>query len=138
MSFAKLDELISKKMPVDYWEDEQLFVAQDIIACFVERDWLDAQANFRDKSDEWKCRFLQSISGSANIFVASKIMVSCLESESEAVVEAAIDCLRNVSEELKISLTEEQIETVRAVNLKGGISGRIAGILLSKLDKNHN
>ncbi len=62
MSFKVLNDLISKDMPIDYWEDDQLFVAQEIVAHLSEDDWGAIAHSWPLENNAWKRRLIQSIS----------------------------------------------------------------------------
>lgn len=133
MSFEKLDNLISKNMPVDYWEDDQLFSAQEIVEDFSENDWVLMEESIPAKSSEWKCRLIQSIGDSKGNNVAIKTLLNFIEETNPDIVELAIDSLRNIIPLSGLVFSENQLKVIENLISKGGIAGRVANELKQKI-----
>lgn len=139
MGFQKFDALISSKMPVDYWEDDQLFVAQEIAESFTGEDWSQATSALPTKNSEWRTRLLQSISECRDSDDAILVILDCLDDNDENVVEYAVDSLRGyvgTAKFISTGITENQFKRIEGLRDRGGVIGKVASDLLGKI-KNH-
>lgn len=136
MGFKKFDTLISSKMPVDYWEDDQLFAAQEIAESFTDDDWSQVSSTLPTKNSEWRIRLLQSICECKDSADAIAVILDCLDDSDGQVVEYAVDSLRGYvgSEQLiSIRLNEDQVKKIEGLVDKDGVVAKVASDLLSKI-----
>jgi len=118
-------------MPVDYWEEDQLFEAQKIVGQFSEDDWNSLEHAFLSKNNNWKCRSIQSIGDLKSTRVVL-ILLKCLDESDLDVVETAIDSLRLIVPEGGIELSKSQQRVLEKMISKSGIRGKVTCDLKQK------
>lgn len=113
--YEELDEYLSSSFSIDYWYDEGVVIATDILRKFDKSDWEKLLRNILSKPTEWQTRFAYSTSDIINENVLeSLVLLSGIENDE--LFETCIDSLRvlaNSNSKFKVSndkVIKEKVE----------------------------
>jgi hypothetical protein len=90
--FNNLDELLNETS-VDYWSDEGVTIAQEILVGLGDDEWAHLAHKARAESSLWKRNFCDALSHPRSLR-AGKLLVEFLSDPDQVVVLAAADSLR--------------------------------------------
>jgi len=93
--FQQLDAVLAGDYSGDYWADEVVLMARDIVERLTPPDWASVRTAWRSRSSKWQIRFADVLSrGPAH--TVSPILVDMMESDDDEVVITAADSLRTL------------------------------------------
>lgn len=98
--FDKLDEYITEfeneDYAMDYWYDEGVFIAQEMIQDFEKEDWMILLSDLTAKSIGWKRRLAYCLHDGSDLNQLD-ILLKLIDTEDSELFELAVDSLRNFS-----------------------------------------
>lgn len=112
--FNKLDEYIrefeNEDFAMDYWYDEGVFIAQELIQDFEKEDWIVLLSNLTDKSIGWKRRLAYCLHDESDLNQLD-ILLKLIDTDDSELFELAVDSLRGFTgkESKKIIQNNPQI-----------------------------
>lgn len=133
MSFKELDKMLLKEVPIDYWEDELVIIAQELVESLKEEDWKQMIKVMKSKNSEWKRRLSQVIDEAEENKFALDILLILMEDEDIMVSIAAIDSLRVVIQYNDYVFSDFQKNIIDNIIDRGGVYSRIAKELKKKV-----
>lgn len=94
-AFMQFDGYLSEDFPDDYWADEGILDAHQMVREFVEADWMELQHAWKHRSEAWQIRCAQVLPHGAPEFSVPALL-SMLNSDYREVRMMALDSLREV------------------------------------------
>lgn len=92
--YKELDEYLSGLFTEDYWYDEGVVVAQEILLEFGEGDWNKLLDDIFSKPIEWQIRFAYCADNEVNDEVMIKTLILLAEIDNDELFVTCIDSLR--------------------------------------------
>ncbi len=98
--FDKLDEYITEfeneDYAMDYWYDEGVFIAQEMIQDFEKEDWMVLLSDLAAKSIGWKRRLAYCLHDGSDLNQLD-ILLKLINTDDSELFELAVDSLRSFS-----------------------------------------
>lgn len=116
--FKEFDEYISEfeadDFAIDYWYDEGVFIAQEMLQDFTEEDWNVLSLNLPVKSIGWKRRLAYCLHDGENI-KQLEILLELIDSDDSELFELVVDSLRSFSNEESRSIIQNNEKLILKV-----------------------
>jgi HEAT repeat protein len=90
--FSDFDKYLRSSFSIDYWSDEGISRAADMVLEFTEKDWAELVNSFPKQNENWLVRCAESL-GDVENNSALDTLLNLLNSQSEEVQIAALDSL---------------------------------------------
>ena len=132
--YQELNKMLIADMPIPYWEDEQQFLAQDLVQTFGDADWVELSEDWRGKSPSWQQRLCQTLSEAVSSDIPVGIVIELTADESYDVSLAAVDALRTMDVS-NLKGNSELIDRVSELSKGGKIAQAVCNDLLKKLNR---
>lgn len=133
--FGELDECLSNEYSVDYWSDDVILYAGELIQNFSSVDWDNLEAIWISKTPDWQNYLAQTLAwGDSD--KAVPLLLKLLSSDNEEIVISATDSLRDIQENIHPIIIAPELEThLRQVALqtKSALSAQTINIFLDKM-----
>ena len=132
--FFELDKYLSNDYSINYWEDEVLSKAEELVTRFSEDDWLNIKRKWEEKPSLWIKYFAQTLSVGIPKY-SIPILYKIIDSQNDEISIIAIDSLRCIDSNLVKSLiTPRLITKLKELKVKNsGINLLIINELFKKL-----
>lgn len=128
--FSDFENYLKLYFLTDYWYDEGIVIASDILANFNEQDWNDLKDRYNLNDHQWMIRCAEVLD-SASHPVSSEILIKFLTSKDENIIVAAADSLRSKS---IFQFPKDAIENLNILAKQGSEPVRaVVGNLLEKI-----
>ena len=92
--YDELDKYLLCNFPIDYWYDEGVDIAREIISGFKEYDWKILLEEISKKDVEWKKRIAYCLYNCENPY-EWLLLVELLHTEDDELLEISLDSLRS-------------------------------------------
>lgn len=106
--YEKFNEYISSEFSHDYWQDEGIDQTIDILYKFNERDWERLNSEIQAKDTPWKIKLANCL-GDVDIPYSKNILLFFIGEDSEELLEASVDSLRNMDLSKMSSSEKEKV-----------------------------
>ena len=117
MVYDRLDKYLSGYLPMDYWYDEGVDIAREIIADLKPCDWEMLLEKVSTKDVEWKKKIAYCLYDRDKEY-GSSLLLELLDTEDEELFEIALDSLRGfVDKEIAVSLVRDPVLISKMVKL---------------------
>ncbi|MBN0989739.1 HEAT repeat domain-containing protein [Amphritea pacifica] len=90
--FSNFDKYLGTSFSIDYWSDEGISHAAEIVSEFTEKDWEELISSFPKQSENWLVRCAESL-GDVENNSSLDTLLNLLNSQSEEVQIAALDSM---------------------------------------------
>lgn len=134
---AFIGEMCQEDMVEDYWYDEGVLEAEEMLKKFSFKDWKLLQENIKNKPAKWQERVIYSFDGE-NSEQELEIILSIIHTSDKEVLLTCVDTLRsimNVDMESEICLSPKLIEKIQAMaDSEQIIVKKISNDFLKKLE----
>lgn len=110
--YKKLDELLSGYFNIDYWYDEGVIIAWELLHKFEDDDWNELLDNLLSKSVEWQTRFAYSIDKDIDNKMAVESLFILSKTDNDELFVTVIDSLRCVVEKINMSIMDNNSHIV--------------------------
>lgn len=97
-TFSKLNRLLNAPTGIADWEDNQKFIAQDLLEDFQESDWAHLEETWQTQNADWQERLCQVLGAPHPHRVAIEILMQILEGSDSNLSLYAADALREFDE----------------------------------------
>ena len=92
--YSELEEYLLGYLPADYWYDEGVDIARDIISGFKEDDWKELSERLSLQNNEWKKKLAYCLYDEDNNFELQTLL-KLLDTNDEELFEICLDSLRS-------------------------------------------
>lgn len=92
--YDEFNEYISSEFSHDYWHDEGIDIALDMLYKFKETDWVRLSNDLPMKNTYWKVKLANCLGDVDNPY-ARDLLILMVEKNNGELLEASIDSLRN-------------------------------------------
>lgn len=92
--YNELDKYLLGYLPMDYWYDEGVDIAREIISDFEECDWKMLLEEISNKDIEWKKKIAYCLYNHDNRYELL-LLLELLDTEDEELFEISLDSLRS-------------------------------------------
>ncbi|HMU64694.1 MAG: hypothetical protein U1E82_07205 [Nitrosomonas sp.] len=137
-NFNEFSRYISKNFTIDYWEDNAITYAKQLISKFRTEDWEILESNWIKKPSHWRNYCAQVLSSGAPKF-AVRILLDMINNLDDELTISAADSLRsmdiNFADLIISSSILERLKQIR--NKDSKITTLIITDLLNKLSISH-
>lgn len=100
--FAEYEDYLRQDFSINFWSDEGICAACEILSKFSDEDWNTLAQRWRGNTNDWKVRCAETIDSHSSQLVM-EILLDMLEEADSDVVVAAADSLRSFTQaELRI------------------------------------
>ncbi|HYD64813.1 hypothetical protein [Azospirillum sp.] len=132
-SFSEFDEILGAEASDDYWSDELVVIARDVVTSLSDADWNTLNDTWRRRSGEWQER-LASVLSWVEPARATPLLVTMIESEDDALSLAAADSLGTIAAAVPASsLSPAARARLEAIAGKGRLNAMVVDNLLKRL-----
>lgn len=98
-------EFAEEDFAVDYWYDEGIDIAEDMLYKFEDNDWKVLLETTSDRTIEWQKRLASCMHDGSNI-EQLKVLLRLLETDDSELFEIVVDSLRGFTSEESINLIQ--------------------------------
>jgi len=88
--FSDFDKYLCSSFSIDYWSDEGISQAANIVSEFTENDWEELDSSLSNQNESWQIRCAESLGDVENNY-SLDILLTLLNSESSEVQIAVLD-----------------------------------------------
>ena len=132
--FQELDEYLSKDYSIDYWSDEGVLYAHQLIETFTSADWDDLDIAWRNRPQQWQSYCAQILPWGDKDRAMHLLFEMVQMSDDELLISAA-DSLREFdATQLSPHVTPQIKERlIQAANRHPGITAKVIDQLLMSI-----
>lgn len=98
----------------DYWYDEGILIAEDMLQKFENSDWESLLQELPQKSVGWKCRLAYCLHDPESM-KQLEVLLMLLETDDETLFEISLDSLRSFKDNQKV--IQKRDEIVKKINV---------------------
>lgn len=135
--YDELDKYLLCNFPIDYWYDEGVDIAREIISGFKEYDWKILLEEISKKDVEWKKRIAYCLYNCENPY-EWLLLVELLHTEDDELLEISLDSLRSFINKETTEFLINNPEMICKIKKLYYNSGRPTQIILKDLIKKIN
>ena len=95
--YKKLDEYLSGYFKDDYWYDEGVIIAQEMLNKFTKNDWVNLIAELKMKPLQWQIKYAYIADAGINDKSIAKSLFLLMENDNEELNEVCKDSLRCIT-----------------------------------------
>lgn len=110
--FSDYKDYLSSGFSVNYWSDEGIDAAREMLDAFSDSDWGVLLQTWAVQSAEWRVRCAETIDSQSHP-AAAKLLLAMLHDSDDDVKIAAIDALRSLD---SLVLKPEDIKLISGLN----------------------
>ena len=92
--YDKLKKYLLGYLPENYWYDEGVYIARDIISNFTENDWKLLLEQLSEQNIEWKKKLAYCLYDDSNKYELFTLL-ELLNTDNEELLEISLDSLRD-------------------------------------------
>ncbi|WP_040214215.1 hypothetical protein [Clostridium polynesiense] len=125
--YEELNEYLSGQFSMDYWFDEGVIIATDMLRKFNESDWKKLLDDILVKPIDWQIRFAYCADNDINDEVLIKCLILLSSIDNDELFETCIDSLRVLANEENIGIISNEktiIEQVKKALPRCGVATR--------------
>ncbi|MBC7796090.1 MAG: hypothetical protein H7Z37_04365 [Pyrinomonadaceae bacterium] len=133
--FSELNECLSGDYSVDYWSDDVIGYASELIHNCTATDWDNLEKVWKSKNVQWQ-NYLAQILAWGNLDRAVPLLLELLSVDNEEVVVSAADSLREIRVNIRPITITREIENYLsriALQTKSDLSAQSINIFLEKV-----
>jgi hypothetical protein len=132
--FSQLDKYLNSNFSTDYWADEAICVAEQILSRFSETDWNELTFAIKQRPSEWVLRCVESL-GEINSPFALKALIETAQHSNTEIQIASLDSIRfHVGKNyLKESDIKMLLLKVSGFSTQSSVTAKMIGDLKIKL-----
>ena len=131
--YTKLENYLSGYFHTNYWYDEGVEIAQDIISNFTDKDWEHLLKKLPKQNMEWKKKLAYCLYNDKNKYELLTL-IELLHTEDKELLEIVLDSLRSFMNQETTNFLMHDTEIVNQIkNLYYHNTSRIIHIMLTDL-----
>ncbi len=131
--YTKLENYLSGYFHTNYWYDEGVEIAQDIISNFTDKDWEQLLKKLPKQNMEWKKKLAYCLYNDKNKYELLTL-IELLHTEDKELLEIVLDSLRSFMNQETTNFLMHDTEIVNQIkNLYYHNTSRIIHIMLTDL-----
>jgi hypothetical protein len=131
--FEELDEMLTGEYSSDYWSDDVVVSAGELVDNFQPSDWDAARSLWKSRPETWQGRFAEVLSRGPSE-VATPMLAEMIELGSDDLALAAADSLRSFDEELPAgALTDNARSRLEGIAAQSRLNKLVVDALLKKI-----
>ncbi len=131
--YTKLENYLSGYFHTNYWYDEGVEIAQDIISNFTDKDWEQLLKKLPKQNMEWKKKLAYCLYNDKNKYELLTL-IELLHTEDKELLEIVLDSLRSFMNQESTNFLMHDTEIVNQIkNLYYHNTSRIIHIMLTDL-----
>lgn len=132
--FKELDEYLNREYSSNYWSDDAVLYAQELLQGFDASDWNQLLMHWRSKSPQWQ-HYCAEILPWGETDKAVSLLVEMVQTPDDELVVAAADSLRDIDD----NITPIRVEPATKYRLREvaranpGVRAQVVNQLLQQL-----
>lgn len=133
-AFEELDEYLREDYNIDYWSDDAIDYAYDLIQKMTPRDWDTFKACWRTRPQQWQYYSAQILSR-AHMDNAIPLLLEMIQTPDDELAVTAADSLRSLyAGELDLEVDSSVVDRLKALaQAQPGLTARVVNELLRHL-----
>ncbi len=129
--YQKLEDYLSGYFYADYWYDEGVDIAQNIISNFTKQDWEQLQNQLSKQTVEWKKRLAYCLYDTTNPY-QFLTLVKLLDTEEKELLEITLDSLRDFINQETVRFLQQNTNVISQIKkLYNDNTSKIIHIMLT-------
>lgn len=134
-ALAELEELLSGDYSENYWSNDLVLVARDLVAQLTDADWHTLQSSWSGQPATWQYRLADVISR-GEPSKALPLLIPMIEADDDELSLTAADSLNAIATSVSISvLTAKAIDRLASLAGKSRLNERVISDLRARLVK---
>lgn len=132
--FEEFDEYLSQEYNINYWSDDAIDYAYDLIQKMTPSDWNALKSCWRDRPGQWQYYCAQVISR-ADSGQAIPLLIEMIQIPDDELAVTAADSLRSLDTgELDLEVDATVVDRLKALaQAHPGLAARVVNDLLRRL-----